>query len=659
MVYSFDVYDTLITRVCAEPAGIFVYMQKLLSDTDSCADIPQWFVEDFVRIRKESELLARRKHRSREITLTDIYKEMRCNYRISEAVCKRISVLEMQMEIQCAVAIQENVDRIEQLTRSEDQVILISDMYMGRTFFEELFSCVCPSLNQYPLYLSSETGATKSSGKLFILAAAREHLSREKWQHTGDHAFFDVGVPNLLGIGASLFQKKTDTSSSSRIHAILRETNSAAAQFLVGIQNHHSFLTGSIGYRIGYSFLGMILYEYVTWVIRQAVSLEIEVLHFIARDGYLLKQLADILIEESDLPIRTNYLYGSRKAWRTTDEAEQNLVRAYLHQEVLGKGEHFAFVDAQGTGLSLDMIPCLEGERIPVFYYSSPTNYTSKNSQPYIYTLQTGRRVIEVLCRAPHGLTTGYTKQDGKVVPVIAPLPNERFVNCGFFEYCTGVTNFARSVLLFQSRTGISLSFADAAQHAMQYCENTPDRQLADFLGEFPFETSPTGEEYVYAPPLPAQDLIHILFERKQKLFQRVYPGTNIEYSYHRLDQEGQEEIAAYQKNLYSQSVNKNADAMHIVIFGCGRSGKSFYRTIYLDEAVVVDKVVDPDPNSRRNAPFKTEPVSSLLESTFDYVVVSRDYSSNIRALKELLALAGFDVEKVLIADAFWAMHSQ
>ena len=52
----------------------------------------------------------------------------------------------------------------------------------------------------------------------------------------------------------------------------------------------------------------------------------IQKLFFIARDGYILKKIADILIEKYRYPIATVYLYGSRKAWRLPSIKPKDLI---------------------------------------------------------------------------------------------------------------------------------------------------------------------------------------------------------------------------------------------------------------------------------------------------------------------------------------------
>src|SRR6056297_2124878 len=66
-VVSFDLFDTLVTRIYAEPKDVFSKMEKLLIQKDS-----KW--KNFAEKRIMAELSARQKHNfTKEVKLTEIY----------------------------------------------------------------------------------------------------------------------------------------------------------------------------------------------------------------------------------------------------------------------------------------------------------------------------------------------------------------------------------------------------------------------------------------------------------------------------------------------------------------------------------------------------------------------------------------------------------
>lgn len=81
---------------------------------------------------------------------------------------------------------------------------------------------------------------------------------------------------------------------------------------------------------------GPIVYTYVLWVILCAVRDGVEQLFFIARDGYILKKVAEIIINSRKLNITCEYIYGSRRAWRYYDGTTSiyEYIREYVPADI-------------------------------------------------------------------------------------------------------------------------------------------------------------------------------------------------------------------------------------------------------------------------------------------------------------------------------------
>ncbi len=67
---------------------------------------------------------------------------------------------------------------------------------------------------------------------------------------------------------------------------------------------------------IGAALGGPALMPYVEWILCRSVALGIKRLYFIARDGFILMRMADVLIKKLGLDVRTFYIHGSRRVWR-------------------------------------------------------------------------------------------------------------------------------------------------------------------------------------------------------------------------------------------------------------------------------------------------------------------------------------------------------
>ena len=93
-MYSFDIFDTLITRTTATPEGIFALMKHRLREEQESNGLEDYVVENFYELRIQSENLIRKAgsfQQIEEVTLHDIY--------VAMAVCGCIN--EEQIEYLC------------------------------------------------------------------------------------------------------------------------------------------------------------------------------------------------------------------------------------------------------------------------------------------------------------------------------------------------------------------------------------------------------------------------------------------------------------------------------------------------------------------------------------------------------------------------------
>jgi len=83
----------------------------------------------------------------------------------------------------------------------------------------------------------------------------------------------------------------------------------------------------------GCSFGGPMLFSYVEWVIERCIEMGISHLYFVARDGYVLKKIADSIIRVNNYLITTKYIYGSRNAWRMSSVTQDNFNIDFVFNE--------------------------------------------------------------------------------------------------------------------------------------------------------------------------------------------------------------------------------------------------------------------------------------------------------------------------------------
>ena len=340
-LYSFDIFDTLVTRRTAEPEGIFTVMQHKLKDYKNISD---FLKNNFYRIRTEAEAFARFAQliiqNTEEIKLDNIYELIQYNYNISSETIKNLKNLEIQTELENLILIKQNLKILKDVVNANKKVILISDMYYSSQVIKDILCSLDPIFENIKIYVSCEYNVSKSNGKIFEIIKRNENIQYKNWQHYGDNKHSDIKNAQRFGI-------KTVYLEAERLmpyekYLLKKQKYNAFFQAIIGSAKLARISKNEIPslkvFDFGASFAGPILYNFVDWVINFAKSKNIKNLYFIARDGYIPKIIADIIIEKQKLNIKTKYLYGSRIAWRIpNNETYNEFINSILLEEYSNK----------------------------------------------------------------------------------------------------------------------------------------------------------------------------------------------------------------------------------------------------------------------------------------------------------------------------------
>jgi len=318
-LYSFDVYDTLITRKTATPRGIFALMQKCLLELEAYKDFPDRLRKNFYFIRIQGELVARHTYvrgEKQDLILPRIYDCIGIMEMLTKEQTDALMQLEIKLETENSLPIRENIAKVKKLVDQGKRVVVISDMYLQTETIQEILCSMDDVFRHIPMYVSGDLEKTKKSGILYQYVAQAEVVEFTNWHHFGDNEVADVSVPKRMGIQASCYKTKQLLPWEKEI--LNKKEDNADLQILIGNSRLVEAASGgnNISYQVGYGFAAQILLPYVVWVLQESLKKGFHKLFFIARDGYILKKIADILIESYSYPIATEYLYGSRRAWR-------------------------------------------------------------------------------------------------------------------------------------------------------------------------------------------------------------------------------------------------------------------------------------------------------------------------------------------------------
>lgn len=320
IAYSFDVFDTCITRIFAHPRDLFYELGLRVAPERFTDKERQGFAAQFQFLRIHAEKRAHRYKQPRQaITIEEIYEHFAIPPDLSYRTQDLIRA-EIELERESIYPIPEMVSRIEDLRRAGNRIIFISDMYLS-------YSCLAPILKECgvmkegdSLYVSCDLGVTKHHGQLFRHVLITEGLEASQLIHSGDNLHADVRMAAKINIKANHLRSGMLTTHEAYL-AGKRLPRRSARSFLAGLSrrlrlsgatmdDHENNPLDHVVHGVVVPFL----LAYVMWVLNHAKRHGVRRLYFVARDAEVMFRMAQALQgEASDIELR--YLYGSRRAW--------------------------------------------------------------------------------------------------------------------------------------------------------------------------------------------------------------------------------------------------------------------------------------------------------------------------------------------------------
>ncbi|MBO1198420.1 CDP-glycerol glycerophosphotransferase family protein [Staphylococcus simiae] len=319
-LYSFDIFDTIIQRKTLKPEGIFLYVKDKLITLK--ADLPAYVIHNYPRVRSQAESYMRdyykksefvRDDKRLEIKFQDIIARIQSVYDLTSEQAQLLYDLEIEAELNNVEAKEDKLALLYDLLDHNQDVILISDMYLPKDVIIQMLTKVDPKLAELPLYVSSDKGNQKSTSLLYLDVFEDLNYDYAEWIHYGDNKHADFTVPKKLNIKPKHHKL---TKFNAYENAILKR-NKQYDTFLLTTQlaRFRQKDYDNLNYYV-YGYISSYFVPYVSWSIKKALKENIQTLYFISRDGELLKKIADAIIAVKGYDIQTKYIYGSRKAWR-------------------------------------------------------------------------------------------------------------------------------------------------------------------------------------------------------------------------------------------------------------------------------------------------------------------------------------------------------
>ncbi|MEG1995103.1 MAG: HAD-IA family hydrolase [Romboutsia sp.] len=334
-IISFDIFDTLIIRPFLEPSDLF---RLLDSNFNKIAGNSSYIYFSQMRSKSESNCREKifKKNGNEEVTLDEIYEQIYLDYHLPIDILSTLKNKELELEIKFCKTRTFGKELYELAIYSKKDVILTSDIYLDMKTIKRILN-----KNNYEkishIFISSETKVTKNTSRMYDYVINKLKVNFQDIVHIGDNYETDYLIANKKGITSFHLQKISENFYNNKLykHLFLKDhlTNIDLYDslnfignrcFLAEISNelYDSTIFSTFNDKsfynsnpvvIGKLALASSLFSYAFTICKEAKKNNIKKIHFVSRDGYMIKEAYDIIAKYVKDAPESNYLYCSRK----------------------------------------------------------------------------------------------------------------------------------------------------------------------------------------------------------------------------------------------------------------------------------------------------------------------------------------------------------
>ena len=297
---SFDLFDTLIKRDVKREEDVFGIIENVLKTMNR----PEANGFKNERIAAMNNIYS--KHYNREMKLEDIYAEMYGF--VDDSIYEIINIEEhVQTEV-CT----KNIPVVKFLDwcveNGNKRMLIITDTYLPKNVIIQILDK--NGLKKYfdddGIYVSSEEGVTKKSGKLFHKIIEKDRYNVAKWVHFGDAIRSDIIIPGKIGLKTVHVNRNINNC----VFSIKSERDDYEAQALECFQNNRILEIDGYYHKFGYECMGPIVWGFSSWLNKQLKEKSSCRFLFLSREGQFLKRIYELLDDGRN----SEYFYASRQA---------------------------------------------------------------------------------------------------------------------------------------------------------------------------------------------------------------------------------------------------------------------------------------------------------------------------------------------------------
>lgn len=316
---TMDVFDTALTRCWAKPEHAFLACAERLR----ALGLTEMSDESWMHARQLAEVSAVARFGPDMAQLADIYDELSVSLRWTEADTIAAITIETDVEGDSVRQVPRTLDFCRRIGREGLPLRFLSDMYLPEHVVARLLEHAGHRVKPEQVWVSASRRASKRQGRLFELALdAWKDLPAKQVLHVGDNAHSDVHQARRAGMRALRIDDARLPPSARTLLAATGaplKLRSLVAGAMRNALLHAPAATDAHQaglWRMGSCHGGPLLTKYVWWLLLQAQRDKLKRLYFLARDGQVLLDIAQILQSAGvGVDIELRYLHASRQAW--------------------------------------------------------------------------------------------------------------------------------------------------------------------------------------------------------------------------------------------------------------------------------------------------------------------------------------------------------
>ena len=202
-IASFDVFDTVLTRVFGSPKSGAILLGKKVQDLS----LLQYTAEAFARARIDAQLRAFQNAGGidSKVNIHQIYAELGNALGLTETQRNQLINLELELEAKLIRPVPQARELVQAARDRHQRIVFLSDMYIGTEFIQKQLAHHSLYRDGDRCYVSCDYAKSKESGELFQELLDQESIAPNLVSHCGDNLWSDVRSAKRIGLKVSPF----------------------------------------------------------------------------------------------------------------------------------------------------------------------------------------------------------------------------------------------------------------------------------------------------------------------------------------------------------------------------------------------------------------------------------------------------------------------